>query len=154
MAVRTTVATHDLVPGTRIGPADLATVDWPPPPGLGLVEDPVGRVVAQAVMAGEPIVAARVAPAGLDGTPALVPAGHRAVAVPVAIAVPPLRVGDVVDIHTTDGTGAVLTVTEEAVVVAVDTDAITVAANEQHVPMLAAGLASGTAVLALHGQAG
>ena len=53
----------------------------------------------QPVLAGEPLVAARLAPDGLTGAAALVPAGHRAVAVPIGPAgAPPLAVGDLVDV--------------------------------------------------------
>lgn len=152
--VRITVAARRLTPGTRVTTRDITTMAWQPPPGLALVDDPVGRVVSQVVLAGEPLLAARLAPAGVDGVPALVPPGQRAVAIPIAVTAPPLRVGDVVDVHTTDGTGAALTVAEAAVVVAVTADAVTITVDEDHIPMLAAGLASGATILALQGPGG
>jgi hypothetical protein len=51
------------------------------------------------VVAGEPLVAGRLAPDGLTGAAALVPEGYRAVSVPTASAgFPPVALGDRVDV--------------------------------------------------------
>lgn len=98
---RVAVATRDLAIGETIEPGVvelrelpvLATADA----ALGTV--PHGSVVRQPVAAGEPLVAARLAPQGVTGVAALVPEGWRAVAVPVGpTGVPPLQVGDLVDV--------------------------------------------------------
>ncbi|MGH9230289.1 MAG: SAF domain-containing protein, partial [Acidimicrobiales bacterium] len=95
------VATRDLTPGDVI---DASTVEVRRLPDAAvsrgaLAEPPIGSVVRQPVVAGEPLVAERLAPQGLTGVAALVPAGHRAVAVPIGpMAAPPLAIGDLVDV--------------------------------------------------------
>jgi Flp pilus assembly protein CpaB len=101
-AVRVATAVRDLPPGHVISGADVDMVEVPPsmlPDGAGETADAlVGRTVTLVVMRGDIITGRRLAPAGLGPTAALVPAGHRAVAVPVGGAVPPLAVGDRIDL--------------------------------------------------------
>jgi len=78
------------------------------------------------------VLAGRVAPDGLHGAAALVPAGWRALAIPVAPTVIALEVGDHVDLvagfdvaqSTTDRSPS-LTVARDALVVAVDEQRVT-----------------------------
>lgn len=95
------VATRDLAPGELVDAAAVTVRDLP----AGLVSATAlasvspGAVVRHPIVAGEPVVAARLAPDGLTGVAALVPSGLRAVAVPVGPAGgPPLVVGDRVDV--------------------------------------------------------
>jgi hypothetical protein len=97
------VAVDELWPGDVVGASSVEVRTLPEGmiPAAPLADDPVGATVRQPILAGEPVVAARLAPHGLTGTAALVPAGHRAVAVPVGpTAAPPLGVGDLVDVVT------------------------------------------------------
>ncbi|HEX6167759.1 MAG TPA: SAF domain-containing protein [Acidimicrobiales bacterium] len=78
------VATRDLAPGEVLDGGATEIRDLPAAV-LGetaLAEAPAGAVVRHPILAGEPVVAARLAPTGLVGAAALVPAGERAVAVP------------------------------------------------------------------------
>src|SRR5690606_3585174 len=102
-AVEVAVAAHDLLVGTTIGPDDLVEASLDPAVAARAVDEPEGRVVTSVILAGEPVVAGRVAPAGRTGAAALVPPGHRAVAVPVTLAAPPVEVGDRVDVLVTSG---------------------------------------------------
>lgn len=129
------VASADLPMGTALGADDVVLRDLPRllvPEGVA--SDPVGRVVVEPILAGEPIVSARLAGAGATGTAALVPPGSVAVAVPRVQPLPPLEVGDRVDVLSSPladmvdtaevvaRTARVVAVTEEAVTVAVDAD--------------------------------
>jgi Flp pilus assembly protein CpaB len=133
--------------------------------------------VRHPVLAGEPLVAARLAPDGLTGAAALVPPGWRAVAVPLGPAgAPPLAVGDLVDVLAvmptaglpglgSDGAGAgpdgtgpdgaaqepAFVLVERAAVVDVTDDAVTVAVPEGDAPRVAWALSNGAVVLALGG---
>jgi Flp pilus assembly protein CpaB len=120
-------------------------------------------MVRQPVAAGEPLVPERLAPQGLTGVAALVPAGHRAVAIPIGpLAAPPLTVGDLVDVlavvpalveeqprQREDQPSFALV--EAAVVVDVGEQSITVAVPEAAAPRVAWVLTNGSVVLALAG---
>ncbi|MGH9185087.1 MAG: Flp pilus assembly protein CpaB [Acidimicrobiales bacterium] len=125
-------------------------------PDDALIEVPVGRTATAPIVAGEVLVAARVAPSGVHGPAALVPPGWRAVAVPVGLGSPALVVGDRVDVLATFLTEAsesppTFPVAEEALVVDTGDDAITVAVPAEEVARLAFALTSGTVTLALRG---
>ena len=124
-------------------------------------EPPVGAVVRQPILAGEPVAPSRLAPDGLTGVAALVPAGERAVAVAVGPAgVPPLAVGDQVDVVTVMPPGATgdggsdpaFTLVERATVVAIGEQAVTIAVPDADAPRVAWAVANGAVVLALAGM--
>lgn len=158
-AVPVAVARRDLAAGDVVGPDDVAVERRPRAvvPDGALAEAPVGRAVTAPVLAGEPLVDARLAPDGLTGPAALVPAGWRAVAVPagdagLAAPAPPLAVGDRVDVlgpGFVDGDAGV--VAEGAVVVHVGEAAVTVAVPAADADDVAAAIATATATLALRG---
>jgi hypothetical protein len=127
-----------------------------------LAEPPVGSVVRQSVLTGEALVSERLAPQGLTGVAALVPAGHRAVAVPVGpVATPPVAVGDLVDVlavvPAASGPGEVaggepaFPLVDGAVVVDVAEQSVTLAVPEADAPRVAWTLTNGAVVLALAG---
>jgi Flp pilus assembly protein CpaB len=132
-----------------------------------MAEAPVGAVVRHPILAGEPVAPARLAPDGLTGAAALVPAGERALAVPVGPAgVPPVAVGDLVDVVTVmpgdatapaegasgDGSGdPAFTLVERAAVVDVAEQAVTIAVPDRDAPRVAWAVANGAVVLALAG---
>ena len=161
------VATRDLGPGDVVDAGAVEVRDLPRGV-LGeatMPEAPVGAVVRHPILAGEPVAPARLAPDGLTGVAALVPAGERAVAVPVGPAgVPPLAVGDLVDVVTVLPGGATaqadggrrsddpaFTLVERAAVVDVAEQAVTIAVPGRDAPRVAWAVANGAVVLALAG---
>lgn len=130
------------------------------PDGGAVGDTPVGAVVRHPVLAGEPLVAARIAPDGLTGAAALVPAGWRAVAVPLGAAgAPPVTTGDLVDVLAVSPSGAAgddgrepaFALVDHALVVDVNDEAVTVAVPEADAPRVAWALSNGVVVLALAG---
>ncbi|MGY1741723.1 MULTISPECIES: Flp pilus assembly protein CpaB [unclassified Blastococcus] len=104
-AVAVVTAAADLPAGRVLTLADLAVARWPAAPGgaAGAPEDLVGRTLAGAVRAGEPVTDVRLVGSGLTS---LLPAGTVAAPVrPADAAVGALpRAGDRVDVlATTDG---------------------------------------------------
>jgi Flp pilus assembly protein CpaB len=159
------VATRDLAPGELIDGSGVEVRRLPEAavtPGA-LAEPPFGSVVRQPVAAGEPLVRERLAPQGLTGVAALVPAGHRAVAVPIGpLPAPPLTVGDLVDVLAVvpaladerprpPGDQPSFPLVEAAVVVDAGEQSIAVAVPEADASRVAWVLTNGSVVLALAG---
>lgn len=150
-AVPVAVAARPLAAGTVVDADDVTVERWPRAvvPDDALTDPPVGQVVVAAIVAGEAVVPARLAPAGLTGAAALVPPGWRALAVPAAsglgLPLPPLAPGDRVDVL------APAVVVEDAVVVAVADAAVTIAVPARTAPALADALATSVVSLALRG---
>ena len=108
------VAAHDLAAGTRLESEMLSVAHWPQDtaqslaPTLSRPQDAAGRVITSAMLRGEPLLQARLAPDGATGgLSALLQEGRRAVTVKVneivgvaGFALP----GNFVDVmvHTTD----------------------------------------------------
>lgn len=166
-SVTVVVAERDLAAGDVVTRGDVAFADWPRAlvPAGALEELPIGRTAASPIVAGEAVVAARVAPEGLSEVAALVPPGWRAVAVPSASGgfgadAPPLDVGDRVDVLATfdtldldAGDSTTETVAEGALVVDVGDTSVTVAVPAADAERLAGAAARGTVTLALAGAA-
>jgi Flp pilus assembly protein CpaB len=159
------VATRDLAPGDVVD-ASAVEVRRLPEAAVtpaALAEPPSGSVVRHPVAAGEPLVAERLAPEGLTGVAALVPPGHRAVAIPIGpLAVPRLTIGDLVDVLAVVPVPAEgrppqsadppsFPLVEAAVVVDVGEQSIAVAVPEDDAPRVAWVLTNGSVVLALGG---
>jgi Flp pilus assembly protein CpaB len=160
------VATRDLAAGDVLASDDVAVRDLPRAlvPGAALRAAPAGAVVRQPVVAGEALVGDRLAPDGLQGAAALVPAGHRAVAVPIGPAgAPPVGPGDLVDVLAVvapaPGAGDVpsaegapaFPLVDRAAVVAVEDDTVSVAVPRDDAAGVAFALTQGAVVLALAG---
>ena len=102
--VAVVVAAHDLPAGRTLDPADLTTVAFAPgSEPAALADDPVGRVLAAPVTAGEPVTDVRLVGPDLA-------AGHPGrSAVPLRLPDPGmvalLRTGDVVDLVAADPRG-------------------------------------------------
>jgi Flp pilus assembly protein CpaB len=157
------VARHDLPTGRVVADDDL---EWQARPTAGIpastVDDsPVGRVVTAPIVADEIVSRRRLAPDGVGGLAALVPAGDRAVAVPVEGTGLTVRVDDLVDIIVPstgdDGLGGRRSPTLEPVatdarVIDVSDVAITVAVSVADATALAGALGRGTPVVALVGR--
>jgi Flp pilus assembly protein CpaB len=146
------VARHDLSPGATAGPRSVELREWPSAlvPDGALTEVPDGDVVTQPVLAGEPLVAARLAADGL------LPPGSRALAVPTGPGRLGLRPGDRVDVLATfdplvapRDQDPTVPVARGATVVTARAQSITVAVTEQEAPRVAFALAQATVTLAL-----
>lgn len=128
----------------------------------------VGRVAVLPIEEGEVLLATKLAPEGLRGAAALLPAGRRALAIPSGpTGRPPVRVGDVVDVLATfdpsisgeapraadsEGEAApTFPVATRALVLHVDraADTVTVAVTAEEAPRLAYALSTATVTLAL-----
>jgi Flp pilus assembly protein CpaB len=162
------VATRDLAPGDVIDASAVEVRRLPDAavsPGA-LAEAPAGSVVRQPMVAGEALVAERLAPQGLTGVAALVPAGQRAVAVPIGpLAAPPLTIGDLVDVlavvpvaaeaaeapRVQSGDEPSFPLVEAALVVDVSEQSIAIAVPDADAPRMAWVLTNGSVVLALAG---
>jgi Flp pilus assembly protein CpaB len=159
------VATRDLSPGDPVDDSAVEVRRLPEAavaPGA-LAEPPSGSVVRQPVAAGEPLLPQRLAPQGLTGVAALVPAGYRAVAIPIGpLAAPPLTTGDLVDVLAVvpalveerprpSADQPSFPLVEAAVVVDVGEQSIAVAVPEADAPRVAWVLTNGSIVLALAG---
>ncbi|MFP5257038.1 MAG: SAF domain-containing protein [Acidimicrobiia bacterium] len=161
--VAVVVATRDLAPGDRLGTGAL-TIEHRPlaaVPRSALTALPRDRVAASTIVAGEVLVAERVAGEGVDGAAALLPPGMRAMAIPADPSVtPPVAVGDRVDlvvalVAPAEGSGSPpgFTLVADAVVVAVAEAAVTVAVPRDDTSRVAVALGAGAVTLALVGGA-
>ncbi len=84
------VATQQILPGQRISPQDVKTIDWPaenaPDPKFSFTnrEDVLNRVVRESIYPSEPILALKLAgETSRGGLPVVIPEGKRAVTVSV-----------------------------------------------------------------------
>jgi Flp pilus assembly protein CpaB len=128
----------------------------------------VGRVTLVPLSPGEVVTAAKVAPSGLTGVSALLPADARGLAIPVGPGTPPLQRGDYVDVlasfdvdhapaASTTGPAApapmssapTFPVARHATVLDVGHQAVTVAVTADEAPRLAYALTHGAVTLAL-----
>ena len=180
--VEVAVAARPLHPGDEVRGGDVTVERLPAallpdssPVPAGAV---AGRIVVVPVVPGEVLTEAKVGGDGVTGAAALVPAGMRAIAVPVGAGIPPLEQGHRVDVLATfetafgpDGEGTTFemafgpdsggattepieptfAVAEDAVVVAVDDDVVTVAVPAADAPRVAYAVATAIVTLALSG---
>lgn len=152
------VARTALAPGDRLD-GRVERRRWPVAlqPAGALTRAPARAVAIAPIGRGEVLVGARVSGHGRPGAAALLRPGDRAIAVPVAVAGLPLRVGDRVDVLAVFDAAADAApldtgpgpVASDAVVVAVGAEAVTVAVDAGEAPALARALGAGTVVLAL-----
>lgn len=111
-----------------------------------------GRTALVDLVPGEVLLRSRLGPDGARGAGALLPPGHRALAVPSGPAGrPPLHVGDRVDVLVTLVEGDSVLVAAGALVVHLDAhaDTVTVAVPAGEAPALASAVTAGAATLAL-----
>ncbi|MDQ6909949.1 MAG: Flp pilus assembly protein CpaB [Actinomycetota bacterium] len=154
------VATRPVAFGAVVTAGDVGVRRVPaaflPEQGVGSLADTVGRTAVAPLFAGQAVVRGQLAPEGLQGLAALLPAGTRAVAVPTGAATAPLRRGDVVDVLATfdssgDSSGREPTfpVATDAVVVDVGPDAATVAVVPEQAKRVAFAVTQGKVTLAV-----
>ncbi|HUS61209.1 MAG TPA: SAF domain-containing protein [Acidimicrobiales bacterium] len=153
---RVPVAAVPLAPGDEIDDADVRWILVPSAflPAAAVAQEPVGHALIVAVAQGEVLLESKLAPWGRSGAAALMPAGTRAIAVPNGPAVPPVELGDLVDLLATVATEApgdepTFFVARDAIVVAVDDDAVTVAVAIDDASRVAFAITAGTITLAL-----
>ena len=152
------VARHRIAMGSTIDAADVESQPWP----LAMIPDGAvdsvagGRTATATIEPGEAVLASRLAPEGVHGMTALVPAGWRALAVPVAPTVLTLAIGDHVDLIAGFDVGNAsrdrapsLIVARDAIVVAVDEERVTVAVPDDDAERVAFAIVAGTIVPAL-----
>jgi Flp pilus assembly protein CpaB len=150
------VALTTLPAGATVGAGDVELRPLPAAlvPEGALERVPVGAVLADAVHEGEVVLAARLAPAGASRLAAALPAGTRAVAVPVDTALP-VEPGDVVDVLATfdpdlaEGADPTVAVARGALVVDVAEGAVVVAVTPGQAPRVAFAVAAGAVALAV-----
>jgi len=154
------VARHDLHAGDEVGPGDVELLARPDAVVAATALDalPPNAVLRADVVAGEVLVKQRLAPTGLRGPAARLPAGTRAVAIPIDRGTtPPLAPGDRVDIlvvlpREAAGEGPPgFALASGVLVVAVDDAAATVAVARELAPRVAVALGEGAVLLALVG---
>jgi len=163
------VATHAIAPGGSIDRAHATRRRRPKEtvPSDALSVLPHGRVAVAAISAGEVVLASRVSGERSAGLAARLPAGTRALMVPLELAGLPVRVGDRVDLLATGGGGPAgdlpvgdevrepeRPVAEHALVVAVQPEALVVAVPRSDAPDVAAALGQGPVVPALTSSTG
>jgi Flp pilus assembly protein CpaB len=154
------VARHDLAAGRVVAAADVEWRDLPV--GVvpaGAATEPVGRVVRDAVVAGEVVLQVRLGGAGTGAT-ALLRSGQRAVAVPIDDRSLRVSVGDRVDVLAPDdltGTGGAASssgavrVARNAEVLAVDELTVTLGVLAGEAPGVSRAVLDGAVALALVG---
>ena len=144
--------------GAVVRPADVVVRSMPaaflPEGALGAAGDVVGRTVVVPLFKGIPVVAGQLAPDGLEGVAALLPAGGRAVAVPTGPASVALRRGDRVDVLATfdpppAGEDPTFPVAEAAMVVDVGPEAVALAVEAAEALRVAYAVAAGVVTLVL-----
>ena len=144
--------------GSVLRPADLTVRSMPaaflPEGAVGATGEVVGRMVVVPLFRGSPVVAGQLAPDGLEGVAALLPAGGRAVAVPRGPASVALRRGDRVDVLVTfdpppAGEDPTFPVAEAALVVDTGPEAVTVAVGPEEALRVAYAVAAGVVTLVL-----
>lgn len=127
----------------------LVPASFRPPGAFSSAGDVKGRTPVVPLLAGEPVLPGHLAPDGLSGVAALLPAGTRAVAVPTGTSSPPLERGDVVDVLATLDGGPTLAVAVDAPVVDVGQDAATVAVTPEEAKAVAFAVATGAVTVTL-----
>lgn len=154
-------ATRAVELGAVVGAGDVAAGSLPasflPEGALGATGAVVGRTVVVPLLPGVPVVAANLAPDGLEGLAALLPAGHRAVAVPTGPTSVTLRRGDRVDVLATfdpppAGEDPTFPVAEAAPVIDVGPEAVAVAVAPGDAHRVAYAVAAGVVTLVLTGE--
>jgi len=154
-------ATRPVEAGAVVRSADVAVRSVPaaflPEGALASTGAVVGRTVVVPLFRGAAVVAANLAPDGLAGLAALLPAGAQAVAVPTGNASLALQRGDRVDVLATfdpppAGEDPTFAVAEAALVVDVGPEAVAVAVQPEEAARVAYAVAAGVVTLVLTEQ--
>jgi Flp pilus assembly protein CpaB len=151
---RVAVARRALAVGRVIGAADVRTRAVPAalaPEGAVLdAAAAVGRTVVVPLFRGQAVLAAHLAPDGVQGVAAALGPGSRAVAVPTgAGGRPPVRAGDSVDVLVVVDPQPAAVVAAAAVVVDVAEESVTLAVSAAEAELLAQAVTRGALTLAV-----
>ncbi len=160
------VASTELEPGHVVTDDDVHWAELP----IAVVPsdwsaDPVGRTVTEVVLPGEVVLRRRLSGGGSSGPRALLPAGGRAIGVPLDPTAPDLVVGDRLDLYAPEELFGAATIEDTlrsgssssgarqvargAVVVAVDTESVTVGVTGTEAPRVARAALDGAITIAL-----
>lgn len=155
------VITRNFPGGELLTTSDVSQREIPKTflPENPLKTSPVGKVALVKLGRGEILTSARIAPDGLEGAAALLPAGMQAVAVPKGNGTPDLHRNDMVDVVVSlsrvgEGEKPALTLARGAQVLTVDERSVTLAVRPQETEKLVFGLARGEAALVLTSNIG
>ena len=159
------VAAVDLGSGTVIAGDDVVVRTIPVVAASATTatatDEVVGRHVTAMILAGEPVVAERLAPIGVLGVAGATPPGWSAFALPVDATLPAVEVGQVVDLYALAPTSdpdatadRARTVARAAVVVAVDDQRLTIAVRADESEAVAGALIGSHVVVAVAGPPG
>ncbi|HUR18937.1 MAG TPA: Flp pilus assembly protein CpaB [Acidimicrobiales bacterium] len=133
-------------------------------PDAPLARSPAGHPTLVPLAAGEVLLASKLAPDGVRGVAALLPAGMRALAVPVDTAAMALERGHHVDVlatfdveageagengETTDAGAPTFAVATDAIVLDATEESVTIAVSPEEAARVAFAIARGTVTLAL-----
>jgi Flp pilus assembly protein CpaB len=152
------VVVHDIGAGERVGRDDTEVRPLPIAlvPRSALTSVPDGAVALTDLRAGEVLLPTRLSGPGRSLVAARLPRGTRGVAIPTGTGLP-VTLGDHVDVLATfdaaaAGDGApTFAVAEDALVVHVDREAVTIAVVAGIAPRVAYALAAGSVTLVLSG---
>jgi Flp pilus assembly protein CpaB len=155
------VATRDLTAGDQVKEGEVEVRSLPsalvPPDAVGDPSQAQGRVVVAPVFTGQAIVRRQLAPWGLTGAAALLPAGKRGISVAAGPAAARLVKGDTVDVLATfdpatpEGAGKEPTfpVATAASVIDVGGEAVTIAVDPEEAKRVAFAVAHGAVTVVL-----
>lgn len=143
-----------LSPGSVIKSDDVRTESRPQAflPKEAIVLDPVGRVVAFPVSAGEVVHERNAGAAGLSPTAALLQPNERAIAIDIQRSQPSLRIGDLVDVIATFDEverGSTATIAEGSRVVHLEKHTAMVAVPADRAAKVAFAVTQGKVMLAV-----
>ncbi|MDQ3980616.1 MAG: Flp pilus assembly protein CpaB, partial [Actinomycetota bacterium] len=153
------VAARAVDRGVELAQADIAVRRLPatflPDGAFGSAEDVVGRTAVAPLVVGQLVLRGHLAPDGLSGVAALLPAGTRGVALPAEGGPGLVRRGDLVDVlatfdpSLTGGGEPTVAVAVGALVVDVGADVVTVAVLPEEARRIAFAVAHATITLAV-----
>jgi pilus assembly protein CpaB len=153
------VAARSVERGVELAEADVAVRRLPatllPEGAFASTGGVLGRTTVAPLVAGQLVLLGHLAPDGLSGVAALLPAGTRAVAVPAEGGPALVRRGDLVDVlatfdpSVTGGGEPTVAVALGSLVVDVGTDVVTVAVIPEEARRIAFAIAHGTITLAV-----
>ncbi|MBV9283738.1 MAG: flagella basal body P-ring formation protein FlgA [Acidimicrobiia bacterium] len=153
------VATRDIAAGAPVGASDVEIRSLPaslvPSDAMGGVDQARGRVVVVPVFAGQAVVRRQLAPFGLTGAAALLPAGKQGISVSAGPAAAKLSKGDTVDVlatfdpATAPGKEPTFPVAVASLVIDVGSDAVTIAVDPEEAKRVAFAIAHGAVTVVL-----
>lgn len=153
------VARHDIAVGAPVNTSDVEVRSLPaalvPSDAMGGVDQARGHVVVVPVFAGQAVIRRHLAPFGLTGAAALLPAGKQGISVAAGPAAAKLSKGDTVDVlatfdpATAPGKEPTFSVAVASLVIDVGSDAVTIAVDPEEAKRVAFAIAHGAVTVVL-----